>query len=66
MFTKNFDINKYTTHIIYLTHKLKLIFKAYKRDNKMLFIISFLYIKIQNKYYLKTDKNIFYSFFLDM
>ena len=47
----------YITHITYITYVVKLIFKAYKKTNKIFFIIFFLYKKMSTKCYQKTKND---------
>ena len=48
----------YITHIIHLTYMIKLIFKAYKKTDKIFFKMFFLYIKISNNYYQKSKERL--------
>ena len=48
----------YITHIIHLTYMKKLIFKAYKKTDKIFFKMFFLYIKMSNNYYQKSKERL--------
>ena len=48
----------YKTHFIYITHIVKLTFKAYKKTVKIFSHIFFLYIKMLNNYYQKHKEKL--------
>ena len=49
----------YITHITYITYMIKLIFKAYKKTDKIFKKFFFLYIKIYNRILSKTQRKAF-------
>ena len=53
--TLGYSKNTHITYIIYVTHIIKLIFKAYKKTDKYFFMIFSLYIKTLTGYCQKNN-----------